>query len=80
MQSSDNTFTKKLRNFNQSVMKEQNIYEPYRPNIERMANWWRTPKKISCAKDKGGSFNMQLYLDYLTTITENENNTSGRVR
>lgn len=61
-------------------MKKQNIYEPYRPNIERMANWWRTPKKISCAKDKGGHFNMKLYLDYLTTIANNENDTSGRVR
>ena len=61
-------------------MVEQNIYEPYRPNIERMANWWRTPKKISCAKDKGGHFNMKLYLDYLTTIANNENDTSGRVR
>jgi hypothetical protein len=37
-------------------------------NIQSMANWWREPKKISCAKDKGGSFNMQLYLDYLTVI------------
>lgn len=61
-------------------MKEQNIYEPHRPNIERMANWWRTPRKISCAKDKGGSFNMQLYLDYLTIISNNENDTSGRIR
>jgi hypothetical protein len=37
-------------------------------NIQSMANWWREPKKISCAKDKGGSFNMQLYLDYLSVI------------
>jgi hypothetical protein len=45
-------------------------------NIQSMANWWREPKKISCAKDKGGSFNMQLYLDYLTVI----NNLKQQVR
>ena len=61
-------------------MKEQNIYEPNKPNIECMVNWWRSPKKISCAKDKGGHFNMKLYLDYLTTIANNENDTSGRIR
>jgi hypothetical protein len=44
-------------------------------NIQSMANWWREPKKISCAKDKGGSFNMQLYLDYLSVINNLKHNT-----
>jgi len=44
-------------------------------NIQSMANWWREPKKISCAQDKGGSFNMQLYLDYLSVINNLKHNT-----
>lgn len=38
---------------------------PIRPNILRMKKFWTNK---SSAEDKGGSFNMNLYLAYLSAI------------
>jgi hypothetical protein len=64
----DNTTTKPL---NQNNMKQNNIkinnYIPLKPNIARMKRWW---KNQSVHNDKGGSFNVSLYLDYLNAINQ----------
>jgi hypothetical protein len=38
-------------------------------SLKRKMNWWR---EQSCEGDKGGSFNLQLYLDYLDNQEFNE--------
>lgn len=43
----------------------QNTYNPNKPNVTYIKRKWET--KI-CAEDKGGSFNLELYLDYLDAI------------
>jgi len=44
-----------------------NTYIPVKPNIARMKRWW---KNQSLHDDKGGSFNVTLYLDYLNAINQ----------
>lgn len=44
-----------------------NHYIPVKPNIARMKRWW---KNQSLHNDKGGSFNVSLYLDYLNAINQ----------
>jgi len=44
-----------------------NTYIPVKPNIARMKRWW---KGQSLHDDKGGSFNVTLYLDYLNAINQ----------
>jgi hypothetical protein len=44
-----------------------NNYIPLKPNIARMKRWW---KNQSVHNDKGGSFNVSLYLDYLNAINQ----------
>ena len=56
----NNTTTKPL---NQSNM--ENTYNPFKPNLEYIKRKWK--QKI-CAEDKGGSFNVALYNDYLDII------------
>ena len=41
-------------------------------SLKRKMNWWR---EQSCEADKGGSFNLQLYLDYLSEQDFNQNKT-----
>jgi hypothetical protein len=57
-------------------MKTQNIQEneftPIRPNVMACVRWWRNQ---SSHQDKGGSFNIQLYLDYLNEQDFNNNKT-----
>jgi hypothetical protein len=38
-------------------------------SLKRKMNWWR---EQSCEGDKGGSFNLDLYLDYLDNQEFNE--------
>jgi len=38
-------------------------------SLKRKMNWWR---EQSCEGDKGGSFNLELYLDYLSEQDFNE--------
>ena len=38
-------------------------------SLKRKMNWWR---EQSCEGDKGGSFNLELYLDYLDNQEFNE--------
>ena len=38
-------------------------------SLKRKMNWWR---EQSCENDKGGSFNLELYLDYLSEQEFNE--------
>ena len=38
-------------------------------SLKRKMNWWR---EQSCEGDKGGSFNLDLYLDYLENQEFNE--------
>jgi hypothetical protein len=39
-------------------------------SLKRKMLWWR---EQSCEGDKGGSFNLELYLDYLSEQDFNEN-------
>jgi len=42
---------------------QENEFTPIRPNVMACVRWWRNQ---SVKEDKGGSFNLQLYLDYLS--------------
>ena len=44
-----------------------NTYIPVKPHIARIQRWW---KNQSIHDDKGGSFNVTLYLDYLNAINQ----------
>jgi hypothetical protein len=44
-----------------------NYFIPVKPNIARMMKFW---KSQSSENDKGGSFNLTLYLDYLNVISQ----------
>ena len=44
----------------------KNTYNPFKPNLQYIKRKWLT--KI-CPEDKGGSFNMNLYNDYLEAIS-----------
>lgn len=48
-----------------------NHFIPVKPNIARMMQYW---KNQSSENDKGGSFNLTLYLDYLNVINEQPRN------
>jgi hypothetical protein len=41
-------------------------------SLKRKMNWWR---EQSIQEDKGGSFNLELYLDYLSEQDFNQNKT-----
>ena len=42
-------------------------------NIKFISDWWIKQSLRSELKDKGGSFNVNLYLDYLAIINEQPN-------
>jgi hypothetical protein len=44
-------------------------------SLKRKMNWWR---EQSCEGDKGGSFNLDLYLDYLENQEFNEIQTQDK--
>lgn len=50
----------------------ENYFLPYpkerRTNILRYLNFWRNQSLRGDLMDKGGSFNIELYLDYLDVI------------
>jgi hypothetical protein len=52
----------------------ENIYIPYpkerKVNITRMKTWWIKQSLPGYLMDKGGSFNVNLYLDYLEAINQ----------
>lgn len=45
-----------------TLTKDDNIFIPTTYSLKRKMLWWR---EQSCEGDKGGSFNLDLYLDYL---------------
>lgn len=46
-----------------TLTKDDNIYIPTTYSLKRKMLWWR---EQSCEEDKGGSFDLELYLDYLS--------------
>ena len=51
---------------------QENEFTPIRPNVMNCVRWWRNQ---SMHEDKGGSFNLELYLDYLSEQDFNQNKT-----
>ena len=49
---------------------QENIFIPIRPNIMRCVRFWREQSLRGDLMDKGGSFNVNLYLSYLEIINE----------
>lgn len=47
----------------------ENTFTPTTFSLKRKMQWWR---EQSCDGDKGGSFNLELYLDYLSEQEFNE--------
>ncbi len=47
----------------------ENTFIPTTFSLKRKMQWWRDQ---SCDGDKGGSFNLELYLDYLSEQDFNE--------
>ncbi len=47
----------------------ENTFIPTTFSLKRKMQWWR---EQSCDCDKGGSFNLELYLDYLSEQDFNE--------
>lgn len=48
----------------------ENYFQPIRPNVMRCARFWRNQSLRGDLMDKGGSFNIDLYLRYLDAINE----------
>ena len=48
----------------------ENYFQPVRPNVMRCARFWRNQSLRGDLMDKGGSFNIELYLRYLEVINE----------
>jgi hypothetical protein len=47
----------------------ENTFTPTTFSLKRKMQWWREKSSID---DKGGSFNLELYLDYLNEQDFNE--------
>lgn len=47
----------------------ENTFTPTTFSLKRKMDWWRNQ---SVEQDKGGSFNLELYLDYLAEQDFNE--------
>jgi len=62
--------TKNLKMKTQEI--QENEFTPIRPNVMACVRWWRNQ---SVKEDKGGSFNIALYLDYLNEQDFNNNKT-----
>jgi hypothetical protein len=54
---------------------QENEFTPISPNIMACVRWWRNQ---SVKEDKGGNFNINLYLDYLSEQNFNEINTNTK--
>jgi len=55
-----------------------NHFIPATPNIARIMRYW---KSQSSENDKGGSFNLTLYLDYLNVISHEQiESVSNRIK
>jgi len=48
----------------------ENYFQPIRPNVMRCARFWRNQSLRGDLMDKGGSFDIDLYLRYLDAINE----------
>jgi hypothetical protein len=48
----------------------ENYFQPVRPNVMKCARFWRNQSLRGDLMDKGGSFNIELYLRYLEVINE----------
>ena len=53
----------------------ENTFIPTTFSLKRKMQWWRDQ---SCDGDKGGSFNLELYLDYLSEQDFNEIKTKDK--
>jgi hypothetical protein len=47
----------------------ENTFIPCTPNIARCMKFWKTDKQTP-AEDRAGSFNLELYLDYLAVVNQ----------
>ena len=47
----------------------ENTFIPCTPNIARCMKFWKTDKQTP-AEDRAGSFNLELYLDYLSVVNQ----------
>ena len=52
-----------------TIKTQENEFTKTTFSLKRKMNWWR---EQSCEGDKGGSFNLDLYLDYLENQEFNE--------
>ena len=52
----------KNRKMKQPIKQQENEFPQTTCSLKRKMNWWR---EQSSEGDKGGSFNLELYLDYL---------------
>lgn len=55
-----------MKNFRIKTEKKEskNVFIPYPKDIMQCIKFWKNQTLTQC-EDKGGSFNVQLYLDYL---------------
>lgn len=51
----------------------RNTLQELPPRIKTMSKWWTKEKTTRSKKDRSGSFNFQLYLDYLEVLKTNYN-------
>ena len=56
----------------QPIKQQENQFTQTTFSLKRKMNWWR---EQSVEGDKGGSFNLELYLDYLSEQDFNNNKT-----
>jgi hypothetical protein len=49
---------------------KENKFIPLQANIAKAVKWWKTKSLPGIYKDKGGSFNLDLYMKYLEVINE----------
>ena len=56
----------------QLIKTQENEFTQTTFSLKRKMNWWR---EQSVEGDKGGSFNLELYLDYLSEQDFNNNKT-----
>jgi hypothetical protein len=62
----------KPKKMKKEIKIQENEFTPIRPNVMNCVRWWRNQ---SVHEDKGGNFNLQLYLDYLNEQDFNQNKT-----
>jgi hypothetical protein len=52
-------------------LEKENIFIPLKPTLKPILDFWRCNTLRGELKEKGGSFNVTLYLDYLEAIKYN---------